>query len=370
MHIGIDARMYGSLARGIGRYVQETITHLEKIDTKNTYTIFLYTENFNEYTPKNPNFKKVLAPWRWYTYKEQIHFPKLIAQQNVDLMHFPHFNVPYFYNEPYIVTLHDLILLRDTQERATTLGPIIYRAKKIVYKQILKHALFAAKNIITVTHFGKKDVLDYYNLNAENISVIYEGVSHDKLPSNSVDTSLNLRYNISKPFLVYVGSAYPHKNLELLIQAVDEITKKHDIELLLVGKKDFFYQRLEKEFPRSYVKYLGFVPDEDLAPILAQAQAYVFPSRYEGFGLPPLDAMINGCPVISSNASCLPEVLGDAALYCDPFSQESIEQAIEKILTQTELKQELVSKGYKQVQKYNWQTSAEQTLNLYNRFAA
>lgn len=369
MHIGIDARMYGPITRGIGRYIQETITELEKIDTKNQYTIFLYSENFNDYIPQNPNFKKVLAPWRWYTLAEQFHFPHLIKKHNPDIMHFPHFNVPYFYNGPFITTIHDLILLRDTQKRATTLGPLIYLIKKIFYKKIIKHAVTKAQHIIAVTNYGKQDILHYFNSNEKKISTIYEGVSLKNIHQDYIDTTAHLRYTITKPFLIYVGSAYPHKNLENLILSLDEITTQYDIELFLVGRKDFFYQRLEQEMPRPYIKYLEYVPDKDLAYLFQQATAYVFPSRYEGFGLPPLEAMAHGCPVISSDASCLPEVLGNAAYYFNPNSTQDITSAITKVLTDKKLRTTYIERGFQQVHNYNWHTSAEQTLSIYKRFA-
>lgn len=364
MHIGIDARMYGPLTRGIGRYIQETIKHLEKIDSKNHYTIFIHSENYNDYTPQNTRFKKVCAPWRWYGIKEQIFFTKFIERHKVELMHFPHSNVPLQYKKNFIVTIHDLILLRDTQQRTTTLGPIIYNFKKFFYKKVLRHTVTAAKEIIVPTEFGKKDLLKTFSIPEKKISVIYEGVTND----TSLDTNMKIRYNISKPFLMYVGSAYPHKNLENLILTLDTLTKKHDINLIIVGRKDFFSTRLENEYPRSYIQYLGYIPDEELKHLYKEAIAYIFPSRYEGFGLPPLEAMVHECPVISSNASCLPEVLGSAALYFDPLKTESMEKAIVDIITKPKLRNEFCKKGSERVKKYSWEESAKKTLELYMKF--
>lgn len=365
MRIGIDARMYGPLTRGIGRYIKETILQLEELDTINEYVIFLYSENFNDYTPKNSNFKKVLAPWKWYTLKEQVFFPILIQKYNVDIMHFPHFNVPLLYNKPYIVTIHDLILMQDTQERATTLGPIKYKIKKLVYRQIIKHAVKKAIKIIGVSQHTSNDIHKLMHIPFSKIKTIHEGISGDKLGKKQIDNIYKKRYNYKKPYIIYVGSAYPHKNLEKLINVIDDINKTRELNLLLVGKKDFFYKRLEDENSSKHIKFLGFIPDRELSHLFQESIAYIFPSRYEGFGLPPLEAMLQGCPVISSNASCLPEILGDAAIYFDPSSNSEMKDAILGTLNNPQLREELTKKGYEQVKKYSWKNSTKKTHQLY-----
>lgn len=385
MKIGIDARMYGKITGGIGRYIKELISQLEKLDSQNEYVIFLYSKNFDEYIPTSPNFTKILAPWRWYTFKEQTYFLNLINKYNFDLMHFPHFNVPFFYNKPFIITIHDLILIKDSQEKATTLGKTKYKIKKYFYNKIIRNAIFNSKQIITLTNYGKADIINTFstpqtqqNL-SQKISVIPQGISLtltlsltstlQKINTNYLDTKINLRYNINKPYLLYVGNAYPHKNLEKLLDVFYQISLQHNIELVLVGREDFFYKRLLQKNKSTKIKYLGFIEDTELQNLYKNAFAYIFPSRYEGFGLPPLEAMLFGCPVLCSNTSCLPEVLGDSAIYFNPHSTQEIQNAILQLLTNPNLKTKLQKAGFERIKLYNWQTTAQQTLNIYNKFS-
>jgi glycosyltransferase involved in cell wall biosynthesis len=173
---------------------------------------------------------------------------------------------------------------------------------------------------------------------------------------------------IKQPYLLYVGNAYPHKNLEGLIKAYAEIEKEiKNLSLVLVGKEDYFYNRLKqlaKNFSSNII-FPGFVPDSELAALYQNATAYVFASFYEGFGLPPLEAMAHGLPVVSSSKTCLPEVLGDAALYFNPDDKEDMKNKIKQIIQDEKLRENLRSRGYLQAKKYSWQECAEKTLGVY-----
>ena len=184
MRIGIDARFYGPLGKGLGRYTQKLIENLEKVDTENQYFIFIRKENFNDYKPNNKNFEKVLADFRWYSFAEQFQLPPLIKRYNLDLMHFPHFNVPIFYNGKFIVTIHDLILTQYPTERATTLGPIKYKMKRLGYKIVIRNAVKKAKKIIAVSNFTKSEIIKYFKLKENRITVTYEAIdpAHPQFP--------------------------------------------------------------------------------------------------------------------------------------------------------------------------------------------
>lgn len=364
MRIGIDARMYGKISRGIGRYLEEYLRELEKIDHENEYFIFLYSKNFDDYHPQNPNFKKVLAPWIWYSLAEQIKFPKLLKKYNLDLVHFPHFNVPYFYNRPYVLTIHDLILWFDNQKPATTLGPVKYFFKKIAYKFIIKNAIKKAKKIIAISEYTKKDISKIMPEVSEKIDVVYEGVSYQDLECKIDDKSLKIRYNIGKSFIFYVGAAYPHKCLSFLVDNWTFIKEHFDYQLLFVGKKDEFYRKIETEIKEKNLEndilLLGYVDDHDLACLFTYAEAFIFPSRYEGFGLPPLEALAKHCPVLASNKTCIPEVLGDKAVYFE-YTQESLFDAIKNI-PKAKMKLENIDEWLK---KYSWKKMAEEILKIY-----
>jgi glycosyltransferase involved in cell wall biosynthesis len=383
--IGIDARFYGPLGKGLGRYVQEVVDGVIKIDVENEYVIFLSRENFNEFLPANERVRKVLAPCRWYSLAEQIIFPWLIWREKIDLMHFPHFNVPIFCPARFVVTIHDLILTKFPTIRASTLSPILYRIKNFFYKFVILTATKRSKKIITVSEFTKKDIVEKFRINSEKIIVTYEGVANFARGRDSLfigkldDKKTLLSYNIDNGFILYVGNAYPHKNLELLLDVFKEFRKKNDkLRLVLVGKEDYFYRRLKEaaanfglwnnNISETPVVFAGYVPDFELEVFYRQATFYIFPSLYEGFGLPALEAMAKDCPVVSSSASALPEILGDAAMYFNPKNKIDILEKMEKVSSDNNLREILRKKGREQIKKYNWWECARQTLEIYKKF--
>ncbi len=370
--IGIDARLYGEfVSRGIGRYVKEVVDGLIKKDIKNKYVVFLCGDNYNEFDDSLPHVEKVLVTARWYSLREQIEMPFLIKKNKIDLMHFPHFNVPIFCTTPFIVTIHDLILTKFPTKRASTLNPILYSVKNFFYKITILKAVKKSLKIIAVSGFTKSDLIEQFNTSREKIEVIYEGVSSRLIGPRNDDNISNLRYNINEPFLLYVGSAFPHKNLEMLVRVFTKIEEENacgrNLNLVITGKDDYFLVKL-KNFSKEYsskIYFPGFVSNAELALLYKKAKAYIFPSLYEGFGLPPLEAMSHGCPVVSSNASVLPEILGDAALYFDPYSEDDLKAKIIKIVNDGSFSDSFISKGYHQVKKYSWEDCLNKTHNLY-----
>lgn len=370
--IGIDARFYGPVGKGLGRYTKEVLDRILIKDTVNEYVVFLCQDNFSEFTSANPRMKKVLVRARWYSLAEQFLMPYLIWREGLDLMHFPHFNVPFFCPVKFIVTIHDLILTKHSTERATTLNPLFYKIKYFAYKMIIQSAIKRARRIIAVSEFTKNDIMEQFKVNKDRVSVTLEGVAadlKDNLKKN--DKNVVLRYNIKEPYLLYVGNAYPHKNLEWLAQTFAELNKKRpELNLVLVGKDDYFYSRLKARLSRAGTRNIlfpGYIPDDDLAEIYRQAVAYIFPSLYEGFGLPPLEAMANGCPVLSSDRTSMPEVLGEAALYFNPENKEDAIGRVEKLIGDENLRQDLIRRGHEQVKKYSWEDCARETLDIYNK---
>ncbi len=371
MIIGIDARFYGSAGKGLGRYTEKLIINLEKIDKDNQYFIFIRQENQNNYQPVNKNFTKVIAPYKWYSWEEQILLPRLLRKYQIDLMHFPHFNVPLLYRQPFVVTIHDLIITHFPTTRATTLGPIKYAVKRFGYQTAISSAVKRSKKVITVSNYTKHELVKYFNLPDEKIAVTYEAA--DRFPeSDTDDAQIVKKYGISKPYLLYVGNAYPHKNLELLLKSFKLILQsKKDIRLVLVGRDDYFFKRLKDYscqlgFSKEVI-FTGYVPDQELPSLYRQALIYVFPSLAEGFGLPPLEAMQYQTAVAASSYTCLPEILGDGAAYFNPKNKHAIVDVLLDLIQDSNKRQILKNKGLVQVAKYQWTDMASQTLRLYQK---
>lgn len=381
MRIGIDARFYGAIGKGLGRYTQKLIENLQKTDTQNEYYIFLREENFDEFQPKNKNFQKVLADYQWYSFPEQINMPKLLNKYKLDLVHFPHFNVPIFYRKKFIVTIHDLILVRFPTIRGTTLNPLFYWLKFLAYKIVINSAIKRAKKIIAVSQFTKNDILKHYKIAEKKIAVTYEACDEFCAvnPSKNKEEVLT-QYGIInpapsfgrcwiKPYIIYIGNVYPHKNAERLALGFGEATKiKNDLNLVFIGGEDYFYSRLKNFVKEKEIKniiFFGFVPDSDQETLIRNAVACVRPSLYEGFELPPLEAMAKGTPVICSDHNCAREILGDSVYYFDGLKTEEISKAIIKITTDENLRRNLIIKGYEQIKKYSWKKMAQETLKIY-----
>lgn len=385
--IGIDARFYGPLGKGLGRYVQEVVDNLIKINEINEgefkYIIFLSPENFEKFETDSLFVEKRLISLPWYSWREQLFFPRIIKKEKIDLMHFPHFNVPIFSRVPFVVTIHDLILTRFPSRRASMLPSSIYWLKQFAYRVVIKTALRKARRIISVSNFTKQDILNKFTIEPSKLIVTYEGVPNlrgDKSRelSDREEMSILRKYKIKKPFILYVGNAYPHKNLEFLLGSfVSLLADYPKLKLLMVGREDYFYKRLKKQAQKmllynyskdkSTVLFPGYIPDSELAVIYKKSLLYVFPSLYEGFGLPPLEAMLFSCPVLSSNQASLPEILGEAASYFDPYNQDDFLSKIRILIDKDDLRESLKAKGLKHIKNFSWSDCAYKTLDVYRQ---
>lgn len=373
MRIGIDARFFGSIGKGLGRYTQKLVENLEKIDNENHYFVFLRRGNWEEYQPKRQNFQKVLADIPWYSLWEQVSMPRILKKYDLDIVHFPHFNVPVFWKGKFIVTIHDLILFHHPTRRASALSPLLYFIKKLAYHRAIRSAVRKSRKIIAVSEHTKRDIVEHFGTPKSKVAVTHEAVDIRQKISDTPSRHILKKYGIIKPYILYVGNAYPHKNLERLVLVFRELVKKHQhLHLVLVGKEDYFYKRLKAFVKENWAKqviFTDFITDEDLPVVYREALLYVFPSMYEGFGLPPLEAMARNVPVASSNATCLPEILGEAAYYFDPEGMAEMAEAIEKVAIDSELRERLISAGQKQVKKYSWEKMARETLEIYSNSA-
>lgn len=372
MRIGIDARLYGPTVGGggLGRYVEQLVTELQTQDRENRYVLFLKPENVETCAVTHANVEKRLANAHWYTLKEQLLMPFLIDREKLDLVHFPHWNVPVLVRTPFVVTIHDLILLEQpTSAKATTRSPLFFALKRLGYRIVLWNAVHRSRHIIAVSEHVKRSILKFFpTVSPSKITVVYEGVT--SLRAAAADEK-----RPTSPYLLYVGNAYPHKNLESLLHAYSFFVRLHpDVRLVLAGRHDVFYKRLQKELdeievPRENVRFVMNPTDAELAELYRGAALYLFPSKAEGFGLPPLEAMSAGVPVAAARIPALTEVLGDAATYFSPDDIEEMVEAMETALTDESLRTRLVARGHEQIKRYSWGAMAGATRNVYEQIA-
>ncbi|MFC1653816.1 glycosyltransferase family 4 protein [Patescibacteria group bacterium] len=372
MKIGIDARMYGLEHAGIGRYVINLVNEAIKIDRKNQYVLFLRKKYFSTLdVPRNTT--KVLADIRHYSLDEQTKFPQIMKKQCVDLMHFPHFNVPLIYNEPYVVTIHDLLWHQVKGMAVTSLSPLKYLVKYLGYRSVVNHAISKANNIIVPSKYVKS-VVEEYGGKSSKIVVTHEAVDDSLKKTKKISfKKLSAKYNINKPFVIYIGSAYPHKNVNKLIDAINLINHQSDekIQLIVAGSRDIFVKKLqqyaEKTSKEKNIIFTGYLTDNQVKCLYQNALCLVHPSLSEGFGLTGLEAMSVGLPVISSDAGSLKEIYQDAALYIDPHSSYDLSYAVMTLFHDKKLRQKLIKAGKKQATKYSWEKMVKKTIKTYKK---
>jgi glycosyltransferase involved in cell wall biosynthesis len=256
--------------------------------------------------------------------------------------------------------MHDLTTVRF---RNPSKNWLVFTVKQQVYKFVNFYIPHKSRRVIVPSNFVKIDVVRYAHVNPDKITVTYEAA--DKI----TDPVEPLSQLVDKQFIMYVGRPLPHKNLERLVEAFAGLYEKYpNLQLALVGKTDALYERLKaraKTMDRKNIIFTGFVTDGQLRWLYEHCEAYVFPSLSEGFGLPGLEAMIAGAPVVSSNATCLPEIYGDAAYYFDPLNISDITRALNDVLSSQQLRQKLIAAGSKRAAEFSWRKMAEQTLDIY-----
>ncbi len=356
-------------ATGIGRYIENTLREILKLDNVNQYLLLVRDVDVPKLDLKADNLIFVPVNIDWYTTREQTLLLKKINDLKPDLVHFTNFNLPLGYKGRFVVTIHDLTLLKFKNVRRKFAHRYVYAVKEMAMRLTLRTGVTRSKAIIVPTEYVKDGIAKYFKVRRSKIFVTYQAASQDvAVPRVNLE-----KYGIDKPYIMYAGNAYPHKNLERLIVAFGKLVTQYllDYQLVIVGKKDSFHKELEREVADAKLKkriiFTDFVSDQELAGLYNKASLYVFPSLSEGFGLPALEAMSHGVPVASSNATCLPEVLGDAAVYFDPHNPAKMAKVIADVLSDAKLREGLIKKGILQVKKYSWQKTAKQTLAVYQK---
>ena len=356
MHIAIDARIINS---STGRYVERLVTYLQEVDTVNQYSILVRAKDENFWKPRNQNFTVRVAEFDNYSFAEQIGFKKYLKKLNADLVHFCMPQQPLGYKGKKITTFHDLTLLKTYNSDKNWL---MFHAKQKVGKYAFKKVIESNNAVIAISEFTEKELIAFSPIAAEKTTVIYE--------STDVSQIAPKKYILPfKNYILYVGQQSDYKNIKRLGDAHQILLAKYpDLGLVLAGKKNPSTLTNEKYFnDRKYknVFFTDFVEDNELSWLYTHASAYVFPSLLEGFGLPGLEAMSYGTPVVSSNATSLPEVYGQAAHYFNPLDTSDMAEAIDEVLSNDTTRTRLSKAGYKQIKKYSWKKMAKETHSLY-----
>lgn len=359
MHIAIDARIINS---STGRYIERLLTYLENIDSPHTFTVLVRAKDKEYWKPTNPNFTVAVADYHQYTFGEQLGFYTYLKKLDADLVHFCMPQQPLLYRGCSVTTVHDLNLLRIKENEGMSL-PVL-KFKQAIFRYLLRSVTKRSARILTPTEFTRQDLLNFQPVSEEQVVVTYE--SADRV----AETEEPVEEFAGKQFLTVVGRAETYKNQRGAIEAHQLLLVGHpDLHLVIIGKRDETSKQLEQWTLREgyrNVHFFGFASDEQLAWFYSHCAVYVFASFMEGFGLPGLEAMKHGAPVASSNATCLPEVYGDAAVYFDPADHHDMAQKIDSILIDDGLRDELVEKGAKRAAVYSWQRMADETHQAYN----
>ena len=369
MRIAIDVRKLHDF--GVGTYVRNLVRWLARLDGDSDYVLLCRREDCERIERLGPNFRPVPDRSANYSLAEQLTVPFDLARVRADLFHAPHYVLPALTPCRSIVTIHDCIHLMFPQYLP---GRLAHAYARIAFWL----AANRSARILTVSEASKRDILRFFAIPSEKVDVIYNAIDDrfSQPPDAEQMERVRERYQLHDRFLLYSGNVKPHKNLERLIDAFHRLRLDGfgDIKLLITGSEISRYATLRRAVHRynlhQHVRFLGFLRADTLAILYRLADAFVFPSLYEGFGLPPLEAMASGTPVLTSNVSSLPEVVDTAALLIDPYDPESIADGLRQILSDEGLRARLISRGRARASTFSWEESVQRVLTIYRRVSA
>lgn len=357
--IVIDARISGT---STGRYIDKLVEYLHKLPLDYEIVVLTRKSRLAFMRQIAPNFTVVESNFADFSFGEQFGLSRQLYSLKPDLVHFAMVQQPVLYWRPKVTSMLDLTTLRY---RNPTKNPLIFKIKQTVYYFVNWYAAKSSRHIITISDFVRRDVAKSFHVPERKITTTYNAA--DKI----TEVAEPFKPAEGKRFIMYVGRPLPHKNLSRLIDVFQLLhAEDPDLHLVLAGKLDAGYKQLQNyadHHGASNVIFTGFVSEGQLRWLYEHAAAYVFPSLSEGFGLPGLEAMQYDLPVVSSNASCLPEIYKDAVLYFDPHNTEDMADKISQVLNDKDLAKQLTSKGRALVSTYSWERMAEQTLEVFRK---
>jgi len=378
MRIGIEAqRLQRSHKHGMDRVALELIKNLQEIDKENEYFIFVKSDEDTKAISNTSNFTVVEIPGGSYPYWEQYKLPKMVEKYNCDILHCTSNTGPIFSKTPMITTLHDIIFLQENMMKLVTSSASSYQKFGNLYRIfIVANVVKSSRRIITVSNYEKQNINAHFTINGPKITAIHNGVSSqfllnfDSIHSNKVKT----KYNLPDSYVFHIANKDPRKNTKRVLKGFQQFLKSTigtSYKLVMLGYKEADLKVLLNEIDASEIYedilLMGYVSDEDLPEFYRLAQVFLFPSLKEGFGIPIIEAMACGVPVITSNISAMPEVAGDAAHIIDPYNVDEISNGILKILSDSQYKTELIVKGKKRYQMFSWKSMAMSVLEEYQQ---
>jgi glycosyltransferase involved in cell wall biosynthesis len=370
--VAIDVRHWRDF--GYGTYIRNLVRTLAKVESEFDFRLIAKPEHMAELAGLPGRFQAIAYERADKERLDNIAFPWFLRTLRPDLVHIPLNTVPWFLPRPYVVTIHDL---------STLVFGFGNEARDRMHRMRFRRGLVRADRVIAVSESTRRDVHNLLNIPAARVRRIYNAIDGDfpTLAANADVQGTLDRYQIHYPFLLYAGSVRPQKNVARIIEAfavlredLEHHPRYKDLRLVIIGDEMSKYPNIRRAVLQGrvekQVRFLGFVPSEALHAFYRSAEVFVFPSLYEGFGLPPLEAMASGTPVVTSGVSSLPEVVGDAAMIVKPENVFDIARGIKEVLLNETLRCSLVERGFDQVRRFSWYETAAQVLETYREVLA
>lgn len=374
MRVAIDIRRAGDF--GIGTYIRNIVHQLGQQDRESSYLLIGTRKHRDEIDSLPENFELLEYPAPPGSLRTHLHLPLLLARRGADVLHMPWFYAPAVLPCRLVMTVHDLTDVLHPAHGTS-------RAVRGVRRHLARRALVRASRILAVSQTTRRDLARSFTIPESKIDVVYNALDERfvREPVTPDADRILARLAVNYPFVLYAGNIKPQKNLARLIEAFAVVkgelaghAELAQLKLIVIGDELAKHPDLRRAVVRTRVReevrFLGFLPHSVLRVFYARARAFLFPSLYEGFGLPPLEAMAHGTPVVTSNTSSLPEVLDQAALLVNPENVFDIARGIRQALTDEALRQELIRRGYAQLRKYSWERAAQQVLDVYRAVCA
>jgi glycosyltransferase involved in cell wall biosynthesis len=375
MRIGIDARAINNDLDGIGRYGLCLLRGLAKIDDDNEYVVFKSC-HYNGKIVNKTNFREKNVRVNRFDVRENFVLSSILHREKLDVFHSIHFTLPLFYGGRTVVTVHDTMALKMPWFFSGW-GSLQGWFVKKYFGIIVPLTIRKADGVIAVSERTKKDILEDFDIPRERIEVINEAVEErfSLASSNEAFEAIKSKYGLPDKYILSVGNFKPYKNIPALVEAFSLLKERYKIEhkLVLAGRKGRYFKKVHELVDRlgieSEVMFTGVIDDVDMPALYSFARCFVFPSLYEGFGLPPLEAMACGTPTITSNVSSLPEVVGEAGIRVDPYNVDELAEAIYRVLSDEGLARELSEKGLERAKAFSWEKVAKDTLEVYKKLS-